>query len=299
VEDPRARQALNAVARIAEHLHVSAYDEDRGTGVLRNAVVRVGYASDDVLLVIVTNGPELPHLERFVSELRTQRPELTSVVQNVNTRRTNAILGRLNKTLYGPGNMHDQLLGCTFEIGPSSFYQTNPAQAEVLYRLAIDGAQLLPGQRVLDAYCGTGTIGICAVSHVDDLHVVGVEQVSDAVACARRNARANGLGDRCRFLRSDATDYMDATIRTTRPDDRFDVVIMDPPRSGSSHKFLAGVTRLGPSRIAYVSCCVSTQTRDITILRDYGYRLERVTPVDMFPHTKHVENVAVLARETR
>jgi len=299
VEDPRARRILNAVTHVAERLHVSAYDEDKGKGVLRNAVVRLGYASDDALLVIVTNGSELPHLERFVSELRTQCPELTSVVQNVNTRRTNAILGRLNKTLYGPGNMHDQLLGCTFEIGPSSFYQTNPAQTEVLYRLALDGARLLPGQRVLDAYCGTGTIGICAASHVNNLHVVGVEQVSDAVSCARRNAQANGLGERCRFLRSDATDYMDATVRLASPDNRFDVVIMDPPRSGSTPKFLAGVTRLGPSRIAYVSCSVSTQARDITILRDYGYRLERVTPVDMFPHTKHVETVAILVRETR
>ena len=296
VEDPRARRVLNAVARAAEHHHVSAYDEDRGKGVLRHAVVRFGYESDEALLVIVTNGPDLPHLEAFMTELREQCPEVTSVVQNVNDRRTNAILGWTNKTLYGPGCMHDRLLGCTFEIGPTSFYQTNPAQTEVLYQLAIDGAELLPGQRLLDAYCGTGTIGICAASLVEGLRVIGVEQVGDAVARAGRNARANGAGERCRFLRSDATEYMDATVRADRPDDRFDVVVMDPPRAGSTPKFLAGVSRLGPSRIAYVSCNVVTQARDITILRDYGYRLERVTPVDMFPHTKHVESVAILSR---
>ncbi|MGL5173132.1 MAG: class I SAM-dependent RNA methyltransferase, partial [Olsenella sp.] len=190
----------------------------------------------------------------------------------------------------------DRLLGCTFEIGPTSFYQTNPAQTEVLYQLAIDGAELLPGQRLLDAYCGTGTIGICAASLVEGLRVIGVEQVGDAVARAGRNARANGVGERCRFLRSDATEYMDATVSAEKPDGRFDVVVMDPPRAGSTPKFLAGVSRLRPSRIAYVSCNVVTQSRDITILRDYGYRLERVTPVDMFPHTKHVESVAILSR---
>ena len=293
VEDPRARGILNAVAQVAGRLHIPAYDEDRGAGVLRHAVLRCGYASDDLLLTIVTNGPELPRVRRLVDGLREVCPELTSIVQNVNDRRTNAILGRTCKTLYGPGMMHDLLLGCTFEIGPTSFYQTNPAQTEVLYRLALEGAQLQAGMRVVDAYCGTGTIGICAAA-ANNVQVTGVEQVGGAVACARRNAQANGVAERCRFVRADATAWLveAASSGAERPD----VVIMDPPRAGSTPEFLSAVAQLGPERVVYVSCNVVTQARDLQVLRDAGYRLSRVTPVDMFPHTKHVESVATLAR---
>lgn len=143
------------MARVAERLHIPAYEEDRGIGVLRHAVVRCGYATDDVLLTLVTNVPELRGPDRVVAALREECPEVTSIVQNVNTRRTNAILGKQNRTLWGTGVMHDKLLGCTFEIGPSSFYQTNPEQTEVLYQLALDAADLEGGMSVLDAYCGT------------------------------------------------------------------------------------------------------------------------------------------------
>ena len=213
VEDPRARRILGEVARIARELRIPAYAEDRGTGVLRHAVVRCGWKTSDVMLVLVTNGPRLPHAEKLVEGLRTACPELTTIVQNINDRRTNAILGRECLTLYGPGKMSDQLLGCTFEIGPTSFYQTNPAQTEVLYGLAIEGSLAgwsggTDGLRLLDAYCGTGTIGICAASRSNELQVVGVEQVGGAVKCAKRNARTNGLESRCRYLRADATEYL-------------------------------------------------------------------------------------------
>lgn len=292
VEDERARQVLNAVARTAERLHIPPYDEDRGVGVLRHAVVRCGYATDDVLLTIVTRVEELRGAGRLVAELRSAAPELTSIVQNVNTRRTNAILGRRSHTLWGPGVMHDRLLGCTFEIGPTSFYQTNPAQTEVLYQVAIDAAGLGPGMRVLDAYCGTGTIGICAAARTPGVEVVGVEQVAGAVACARRNAAANGVDGRCRFVAADATEWM----AEAGAYERFDVVIMDPPRAGSTPEFLDGVASLAPERVVYVSCNVITQARDLAVLRERGYRLTCVAPVDMFPHTRHVECVATLRR---
>ncbi|MCR8908344.1 23S rRNA (uracil(1939)-C(5))-methyltransferase RlmD [Thermophilibacter sp. ET337] len=291
VEDPRARRILGAVAQTAERLHIPPYDEDRGVGVLRHAVVRCGYATDDVLLTLVTRVDELRGAERLVSELRAACPEVTSIVQNLNDRRTNAILGRRCHTLYGPGHMHDRLLGCTFEIGPTSFYQTNPAQTEVLYRLALEGAA--GARRVLDAYCGTGTIGICAAAESPDAQVVGVEQVTGAVACARRNAEANGVAQRCRFVAADATAWMAGAGR----EERFDVVVMDPPRAGSTPEFLAGVAALAPGRVVYVSCNVITQARDLELLRERGYRLTRVAPVDMFPHTKHVETVVLLGRE--
>ncbi len=291
VEDPRAREVLTTVAHVAEKLHIPAYEEDRGTGCLRHAVLRTGYATDESLLTIVTNGPQLPREKRLVEGLLDACPELTSIVQNVNDRRTNAILGRDCRTLHGPGIMHDRLLGCTFEIGPTSFYQTNPAQTEVLYQLAIDAAQLAEGNRVLDAYCGTGTIGICAAAASNGVQVMGVEQVGGAVSCAKRNARANGVSDRCDFIRADATQYL---VKAAHADEHFDVVIMDPPRAGSTPEFLSAVASVAPARVVYVSCNAVTQARDLEILRAQGYRLERLTPVDMFPHTKHVETVALV-----
>ena len=170
-----------------------------------------------------------------------------------------------------------------------------PAQTEVLYRLAIAGAGIMPGMRVLDAYCGTGTIGICAAHECPDVEVVGVEQVGGAVAAARRNGIANGLDKRCRFVRADATEYLVAAARNGHAE-QFDALIMDPPRAGSTPEFLSAVCALGPERVSYVSCNVLTQARDIELLREGGYRLERVQPVDMFPHTKHVECVATLVR---
>lgn len=293
VEDPRARAILNAVARVAERLHIPPYNEDRGTGVLRHAVVRCGWKTDDVLLTLVSRVPELRDERRVVDELRAACPDVTSIVLNVNDRRTNAILGRRIRTLYGPGVMHDELLGCRFEIGPTSFYQTNPAQTEVLYELALDG--LGDATTALDAYCGTGTIGICAAARRGGLRVTGVEQVAAAIASAERNARTNNVADRCRFVAADATSWMAREGR----DQHFDVVIMDPPRAGSTPEFLAGAAALEPQRIVYVSCNVVTQARDLEVLRARGYHLTRVAPVDMFPHTKHVECVVTLERGQR
>jgi 23S rRNA (uracil-5-)-methyltransferase RumA len=301
VEAPGAREILNDVARVADQLDIPAYSEDRGTGVLRHAVVRCGYATGDILLAVVTNGSELPKSRQFVAEIRSRHPEITSIVQNVNTRRTNAILGRESHTLFGPGVMHDKLLGCTFEIGPTSFYQTNPSQTERLYQLAIDGANLHEGAHVLDAYCGTGTIGICAAAAarqagINNVQVTGVEQVGNAVDCARRNAQANKLGDACAFVRADATDYM-AKLANENPDARaFDTIILDPPRAGSTPEFLHGVVDLAPARVVYVSCNPETQVRDLAVLRGAGYRVINLTSVDMFPHTKHVEMVVTLER---
>ena len=293
VEDPRARKILNAAGRAAEKLHIPAYDEDKGTGVLRHAVVRCGYATDDVLLTVVTNVDRLRKPQAFVDAVLDAAPEVTSIVQNVNTRRTNAILGYKSSTLHGDGVMHDKLLGCTFEIGPTSFYQTNPAQTEVLYRLAIEGGALEAGMRVLDAYCGTGTIGICAASAINELQVIGVERVEGAVRSAKRNAEANDLAERCRFVAADATEWMAREGRKLG----FDVVLMDPPRAGSTEEFLLGVAALAPKRVVYVSCNIQTQARDLEFIRRHGYRIESLTPVDMFPHTKHVESVCVLVRK--
>lgn len=293
VEDPRCRRTLRSFARTAELCKVSAYDEDRGSGLLRHAVVRAGWKTKELLLTIVANGDRLPRERELVRRIVKHAPDITAIALNTNVRRTNAILGPRSRALFGGGVMHDELLGVRFEIGPTSFYQTNPSQTERLYRLAIEGAGLEAGMRVLDAYCGIGTIGMCAAAQVDGLRVTGVEVGKGAVADAQRNARKNGLDDRCRFICADATPYMlDAAARG----ERFDTVIMDPPRAGSTPEFLASVVRLAPERVVYVSCNATTQRRDMDALLDGGYRLESLTPVDMFPHTKHVETVAVLSR---
>lgn len=293
VEAPGARRVLSAVARAAEELRIPAYEEDRGRGLLRHAVVRMGFATNDCLLTVVTNGRGIAREREFVQHILTHAPEVTAIAQNVNQRRTNAILGRETLALYGGGHMVDQLLDVSFEIGPTSFYQTNPAQTEVLYDLAIRGAGLEGGMHVLDAYCGIGTIGLCAASRVDGLRVVGVEQVEGAVADARANAARNGLSERCRFICADATAYMRDARRGRLG---FDVVLMDPPRAGSTPEFLHGVLGLVPERVVYISCNPVTQRRDIDVLMAGGYRLESLDVVDMFPHTKHAETVAVLRR---
>ena len=254
VEAPGARRVLSAVARAAEELRIPAYEEDRGRGLLRHAVVRMGFATNECLLTVVTNGRGIACEREFVQHILTHAPEVTAIAQNVNQRRTNAILGRETLALYGGGHMVDQLLDVSFEIGPTSFYQTNPAQTEVLYDLAIRGAGLEGGMHVLDAYCGIGTIGLCAASRVDGLRVVGVEQVEGAVADARANAARN------------------------------------------TPEFLHGVLGLVPERVVYISCNPVTQRRDIDVLMAGGYRLESLDVVDMFPHTKHAETVAVLRR---
>lgn len=303
VEDPRARDVLNAVARAAECLRIPAYDEDRGTGCLRHAVVRTGYATDDVLLTLVTNGERLPHAKELVRLIRKGHPEVSSLVQNVNDRRTNVILGFRTHTLYGPGTMHDRLLGCDFEIGPTAFYQTNPAQTERLYALAIEGAALADGETVLDAYCGCGTIGICAAAAArrdgKKVQVIGIEQVRGAVKAASRNAQANGFADRCSYVQGDATSWLARHASADVDGADFDVAVLDPPRAGSTPEFLDALAKRQPARIVYVSCNVVTQARDLLLLRERGYRIARISPVDMFPHTKHVETVVLLKPKTR
>ena len=309
VEDGRARAILNDVAYLAGQLNIHAYQEDRGKGALRHGVVRCGYATNDVMLVLVVNGQHLPHEQEFVAALRKAHPELTSIFLNVNQKRTNAILGRETRLLWGSTSMSDKLLDCTFEIGPTSFYQTNPQQTEVLYQLAIDGAlagsKLADAEqtgdaqasnlRVLDAYCGTGTIGLCLAHAAEaqgiNLSLTGVDQVENNIQMARRNARNNKL--EAEFICDDATRYMQALAKDGQ---NFDVIILDPPRAGSTPTFLKATAQLAQKKIVYVSCNVVTQARDLKVLLDSGFAIERVTPVDMFPHTKHVECVVVLSR---
>ena len=300
VEHEAGRKVIAAVRRIMLRYGMEAYDEDACTGFVRHVVVRVGHESGEVLATIVTNGAEFPGSKNFCRELVKACPQVTTIVQNVNTRDTNAILGSEERVLYGPGFILDTLCGLSFRISSHSFYQVNATQTEVLYRTAIDmaregsdgAASAAGGQTLLDAYCGTGTIGLVAASLIPGVQVLGVDNVESAIRDARLNARHNGI-ENAEFAAEDAGSYLK---RMAAAGEKLDILMMDPPRAGASEEFLQAALALQPERIVYISCNPDTQARDVRILREGGYHLRRIRPVDMFPHTSHVECVTLLSR---
>ena len=297
VEAPGARAILNGVARAAEACHIPAYEEDRCRGLLRYAIVRMGYHTDEVMLTVVTRERRMPHYRQFITALQNIDERITTVAQNINPKMTNAILGGESHILAGRARMRDRLLSCTFEISPTAFYQTNPEQTELLYQLAIDGMDLQDGDVLLDAYCGSGTIGMCAAAEARaagiDITLLGIERNHFGVRDAARNAEVNDLCDRARFIETDATEYLQ---HAARRGEHVDVLALDPPRAGSTPAFIEAACAMAPRRIVYISCNPYTQERDLRLFAQGGYRMVRMTPVDMFPHTSHVETVAVLTR---
>lgn len=297
VEAPGARQILNGIAREAKRLHIPAFNEDKHLGLLRYAVVRCGWRTDQIMVTLVTAQRDLPHAQEFFEAVAALDPHIVTVAQNVNGRPGNAILGEETRIVYGTECMRDQLLGCEFDISPTAFYQTNPQQTELLYQLAIDSMDLQQGDILMDAYCGSGTIGLCAAKDAQDrgvgIMLLGVERNPAGIADARRNAELNGLTRSAWFMADDATDYI---LDAADNNERVDVLSIDPPRAGSTPEFLEAACALKPRRITYVSCNPVTQERDLHQLLDGGYRLLKITPVDMFPHTDHTETVAVLER---
>ena len=243
------------------------------------------------MVVLVATSLEFPGKKAFVQELIQRHPEITTVVLNCNQRETSMVLGTKEITLYGEGYMEDELCGKRFRISPQSFYQVNAKQCEVLYRTAIDAAQLTGAETLLDAYCGTGTIGLCASDGCKQL--IGVELNADAIRDAKENARRNGV-ENARFLCDDAGRFMQ---KLAKEGNAPDVVMMDPPRAGSDQKFLQSLLMLKPKRVVYVSCNPETLARDLRVLVDGGYRAEWATPVDMFPGTEHVETVMSLVQQ--
>ena len=299
VEAPGARQILNGIAREAERLHIPAFNEDKHLGLLRYAVVRCGWRTDQIMITLVTAQRDLPHAQEFFEAIAALDPRIVTVAQNINGRPGNAILGEETHIVYGAECMRDQLLGCEFDISPTAFYQTNPQQTELLYQLAIDGMDLHQGDVLMDAYCGSGTIGLCAAKEAQNkgigIMLLGVERNPAGIADARRNAELNGLTRSAWFMADDATDYI---LDAADNNERIDVLSIDPPRAGSTPEFLEAACALRPRRITYISCNPVTQERDLHQLLGGGYRLLKITPVDMFPHTDHTETVAVLSRKS-
>jgi len=298
IENQIGQRVVQAVLGIMRRYNIEPYNEDTGQGFLRHVITRVGHTSGEVLVTLVTNAEQFTGARNFVRELVKRVPEITSVVQNINTRQTNVILGNREQRLYGPGFILDELCGLSFRISSHSFYQVNSTQTEVLYRRAIQLAQLSGTEHVLDAYCGTGTIGLVAARGLANApgahaaHVTGVDNVKAAITDALNNATHNGI-DNAEFVCADATEF----IRNWADgDERVDVLLMDPPRSGSTPEFMDAAIQLAPQRIVYISCNPVTQVRDLKPLLTHGYRIHALQAVDMFPHTNHVECVALMSR---
>lgn len=292
IEDSAADRIIVDIRSMLRDFKIQAFDERSGTGWLRHVLVRRGFATGEVMVVLVVTDPIFKLRKPFLNRLTELHPEITTVVMNINDRFGPVVLGQREKVLFGDGYIEDRLLGQRFRISPRSFYQINPVQTERLYSLAIDMAGLTGRELVLDAYCGVGTIGLCAAERAKQ--VLGVELNRDAVHDAIVNARLNGVKN-CWFTAGDAGKYMeDMAADGKRPD----VVFMDPPRSGSDEKFIASLLKAAPRRVVYISCGPDTLRRDLDVLVSGGYRVKRLQPVDMFPYTNHTETVVLLSRKT-
>jgi len=290
IEDGLSDAIIRDIRGLLRSFRIKTYDEDTGYGLLRHVLVRRGFESREMMVVLVLGSPILPSKNNFVKALRLLHPEITTIVINVNDKKTSMVLGEKETTIYGKGYIEDTLCGCTFRISPKSFYQVNPVQTEVLYNKAIEYAKLTGKERVVDAYCGIGTIGLIASSKAKE--VISVELNRDAVRDAITNAKRNSIKN-VRFFNADAGEFM---VGMAEDGADVDVVFMDPPRAGSDEAFLSSVVKLSPKRVVYVSCNPETLARDLKYLTKHGYEAKECTPVDMFPFTKHVETVCLLSK---
>jgi len=290
LENKGSTAIIRDIRGLLRSFKIKPYNEDTGYGLLRHVLVRHAHATGEVMVVLVLASPVMPSKNNFVKALRKMHPEITTVVLNINGRNTSMVLGEQEKVLYGKGYIVDELMGMRFRISAKSFYQVNPIQTKHLYQGALDMAGLTGKERVLDAYCGTGTIGMIASR--DAKEVTGVELNRDAVRDAITNAKTNQVKNIC-FVCEDATEYI---CKAAEKKENFDVVLMDPPRAGSTKEFIDSVIALAPERVVYVSCNPQTLARDLKWFRR-GYKVEKMRPYDMFPLTDHCEVVCSLVRK--
>ena len=290
IEDKISQEIIRTIRDMLKSFKIKTYDEDTGYGLLRHVLVRRGFSTNEIMVVLVIGSPVFPSKNNFVKALRKKYPQITTVVLNVNDKKTSMVLGERDIVIYGKGFIRDTLCGCSFRISPQSFYQVNPVQTEILYRTAIEYASLGRKETVIDVYCGIGTIGLVAAKKAKN--VIGVELNPNAVHDAKINARENKITN-AHFYQGDAGEFMEAMAENG---EKADVVFMDPPRTGSDKKFMSSVIKLGPSRIVYISCGPETLARDLEYLTKHGYEVRKIQPVDMFSFTDHCENVCLLTK---
>lgn len=285
IEDQRAAPILWDIKELVKKMNIPIYNEDSGKGILRYVLIRTSYHFNELMVVLVTSMMNFPGQRNFVDALTKLHPEITTVVENVNRRHTNVILGTEEKVLFGPGFIKDKILDLTFEISAASFFQVNPVQVEILYKTALNLVKFEEKPIVLDAYAGVGTIGLIAARNASK--VISVEINKDASRNAIKNAKRNGVNN-IEFYCDDAGKFIN------NYNGELDIVIMDPPRKGSDEKFLSTLLNKKPKQIIYVSCDPETLARDLKYLSSL-YEVTYVQPVDMFPMTSHVETIAGLS----
>jgi 23S rRNA (uracil1939-C5)-methyltransferase len=271
--------------------NIETYDEEKECGNVRHIMIRRGFKTGEVMVVIVTREEKLPFADEFVKLMIDNVEGLKSVVQNINSRKTNVILGDKNKTLWGEDVITDYIGEFRFNISPLSFFQVNPIQTEVLYGKALEYASLTGDETVFDAYCGTGTISLFLSQKAKKVY--GVEIVPEAIEDAKKNAAQNGV-DNVEFLVGESEKVIPELIEKGI---RADVIVVDPPRKGCERSLLEAISKIEPKRIVYVSCDPATLARDLGILKDLGYRTVEIQPVDMFPQTAHVECVVLIEKK--
>ena len=290
IEDKKADEIIVTIRKLIKSFKIKTFDDNKMTGFLRHVLVKRGFSSGEIMVVLVTGEEQFKSKRSFINALLQRHPDITTIVQNINNRRTSLVLGNKSIVLYGEGTIKEQLCGYTFSISPKAFYQINPVQTEILYNKAMEFAEISKDDIVIDAYCGTGTIGIIASKYAG--RVIGVELNKDAVRDAKNNAMLNGIKN-IDFVCADAGKYM---VGLAEENLKADVVIMDPPRAGSDINFLKSVVKLSPKKVVYISCNPETLKRDLTYLSKNKYKIRKIQPVDMFPHTEHIECVVMLTK---
>ena len=291
LEDQRADAIIRDIRSLLKSFKIMIYNEDSGYGLLRHVMVRTGFASGEIMVVLVCVSPVFPSKNNFVKALRKLHPEITTIVLNVNDRTDSMVLGKRDIVLFGCGYIEDELCGCTFRISPQSFYQVNPAQTEKLYGLALEYAGLTGNETVWDLYCGIGTISLFLAQKAKQVY--GVEIVPAAIEDAKRNATLNHITN-AEFFVGKAEEVLPEKYE--KEGIYADVIVVDPPRKGCEESVLATMVKMQPKRIVYVSCDSATLARDLKYLRGEGYEVKKVQGVDQFPHTVHVETVVLLSK---
>lgn len=291
IQHPYADEILQTVKKIIKQLEIPPYDEIHHRGFIRHIVSRIGFHTKETMVVLVTNGRKFPQKEQVIQRLRQEIPHLVSIVQNINTNRTNVIFGGETITLWGKDTITDSIGGIQFSISPRSFFQVNPIQTQVLYEKALEFAQLTGTEQVIDAYCGIGTISLFLAKKARQVY--GVEVVEEAIEDAKKNAALNGITN-AEFLVGKAEEVIPRLFNEKGIS--ADVIVVDPPRKGCDEALLQTISDMKPKRVVYVSCNPSTLARDLRYLEDHGFQTVKVQPVDMFPQTYHVECVVLMSR---
>lgn len=288
IENPKASKIITEFKKLIKDFHYEPYNEDTGYGLFRHILIRTSYHYEDVMVTLVTTRDEFKGKNNFVRELVKRCPNIKCIVQNINSRDTNVILGEKERILYGSGHIRDSILGVEFLISSKSFYQVNPEQVEVLYKKAIEEAKLSKDEEVLDAYCGIGTIGLIASKYAK--HVTGIEIVKEAIIDAKKNAKLNKI-ENVEFVCDDASKSFQRLLSEKH---NISTVFVDPPRKGLDEQFIKTLLELKPKKIVYISCEPETLARDVALLLE-AYEIKSIQPVDMFPMTFHCETIASLA----